>query len=121
MRRLIDAADEEFAITSVSFDKPPGRSKVSPELSECVDSSHKFAYDVRMAAINPTELRRVMDRSGVSNTRLVEMVPELSLPYLSDILSGRRRLKRNPEMRQRIAKALDVPAYWIEVQEEAAA
>jgi len=39
MRRLIDAADEEFAITSVSFDKPPARAIVCAALGECVDSS----------------------------------------------------------------------------------
>lgn len=43
----------------------------------------------------------------------------LSLTYVCDITAGRRTLKRNPEMRKRIAAALGVPQHWIEHHEEA--
>jgi len=41
----------------------------------------------------------------------------LSLTYVCDITAGRRTLKRNPEMRKRIALALNVPQHWIEHHE----
>ena len=54
-----------------------------------------------------------MDGAGFTAARLAEEVG-ISRTYLADILSGRRTLKRNPDLRHRIAKALDVPYKWIE-------
>lgn len=36
--------------------------------------------------------------------------------YISNILNGHRRLKRNPELRRKIAAALDRPLDWIEAE-----
>lgn len=38
----------------------------------------------------------------------------ISPQYLTDIVKGRRTLKRNPVLRQKLADALDVPRRWIE-------
>lgn len=38
----------------------------------------------------------------------------VSLTYICDIISGRRTLKRNPELRKAIAKACGCPQHWIE-------
>jgi transcriptional regulator with XRE-family HTH domain len=40
---------------------------------------------------------------------------KVSESYVRAILRGDRRLKRNPVLRRRIADALGVPLYWIEV------
>lgn len=68
-----------------------------------------------MPQIDPDSLRRAMDRSGVSISHLARETG-LSLSYTSDICSGRRTLARSPQVRKRIAAALDVPQHWIEVK-----
>lgn len=40
----------------------------------------------------------------------------MSLTYVCDITAGRRTLKRNPDLRARIAKAIGVPRDWIEAE-----
>lgn len=37
-----------------------------------------------------------------------------SLTYICDIVAGRRTLKRNPDLRNSIARALGCPRDWIE-------
>ena len=44
----------------------------------------------------------------------------MSLTYVCDITAGRRTLKRNPELRKKIAVALNVPQHWIEHAEPVA-
>ncbi len=72
-----------------------------------------------MAAIDPAALRKAMDGAGVTRARLANEVG-LSLQYVCDITAGRRLLKRRPDLRRRIAAALDVPIHWIERPEELA-
>jgi hypothetical protein len=69
-----------------------------------------------MPAIDKTGLTKAMDKSGVTKKQLADTL-DLSLQYVCDITVGRRTLKRNPELRRRIADALDVPVHWIEAQE----
>lgn len=54
---------------------------------------------MEVAGINPAELARRVD---------------VTTDYISHLLAGRRRLKRNPVLRRRIADALGVPVDWIE-------
>lgn len=65
-------------------------------------------------------LVKAMDKAGVSRRHLATET-NLSLQYVCDITAGRRTLKRNPELRKRIAAVLDVPQHWIEHHDEAAA
>jgi len=69
-----------------------------------------------MAKISPQGLERAMATAPMTAKQLAE-VTGLSLTYVCDITAGRRTLKRNPEMRKRIAAALGVPQHWIEHQE----
>lgn len=64
-------------------------------------------------AIDGVLLTKAMDKSGVTRQQLAERL-EISLQYVCDITAGRRTLKRNPELRKRIAQELDVPVHWIE-------
>lgn len=68
-----------------------------------------------MAAIDPEGLQKVIEKTGWTGhqRRLAEQVG-ISPQYLTDIIQGRRTLKRNPELRERLARALDVPRRWIE-------
>ena len=66
-----------------------------------------------MPAIDHTNLVKAMERSGVGAKRLAGEIGK-SLTYVCDITAGRRTLKRNPELRKKIAQALDVPLHWIE-------
>lgn len=68
-----------------------------------------------MPAIDPSALQRAMDKSGVTTKQLAESVG-VSLSYMARIVKGERRLKRDPNRRRDIAKALDVPVHWIEVE-----
>jgi transcriptional regulator with XRE-family HTH domain len=68
-----------------------------------------------MSAIDPDALVKAMDVSGVTPKQLADEL-SISLTYVGDLRSGRRSLKRNPELRRRIAKALNVPIHWIEHQ-----
>lgn len=71
-----------------------------------------------MPVIDKDGLQKAMDRAGMKPFQLATEV-KISRTYLADILSGRRTLKRNPDLRHRIAEALDCPYKWIE--EEAVA
>jgi transcriptional regulator with XRE-family HTH domain len=66
-----------------------------------------------MAAIDAELLQKAMDKAGVSRQRLAAEVG-VSLQYVCDITAGRRTLKRNPDLRKRIADVCDVPTHWIE-------
>lgn len=66
-----------------------------------------------MASIDPTRLRQAMTLAGIGPAELARRV-HCSTDYISHIAAGRRRLKRNPALRRRIADALDVPVDWIE-------
>lgn len=68
-----------------------------------------------MPAIDPSALRRAMDKSGVTTKQLADAIDK-SLSYTARIVNGNRRLKRNPVLRHEIAKALDVPVHWIEAE-----
>lgn len=73
-----------------------------------------------MAAINPSALQRALDMAGMTQTQLVEELGRRGVPitlsYLGRILAGSRRLKRNPVLRTELARALNVPIHWIEVE-----
>lgn len=56
-----------------------------------------------------------MDDANVTPKQLAEAIG-MSLTYVCDITAGRRTLKRNPELRGKIAKALDCPRFWIEAE-----
>jgi transcriptional regulator with XRE-family HTH domain len=71
-----------------------------------------------MGSIDSKNLVKAMDRSQVTQKRLAEELG-LSLQYVCDITAGRRTLKRNPQLRARIASVLDVPTHWIEHQDAA--
>lgn len=73
-----------------------------------------------MAAISPEGLSRVMDMAPMTPKQLADKTG-MSLTYTCDIISGRRTLKRNPELRRKIAEVLRVPQHWIEHHDEAAA
>jgi len=66
-----------------------------------------------MPEIDPAALRLAMDRACVTPTQLARAV-KVSLTYIGDMTSGRRRLARNPQLRADIATALGVPREWIE-------
>ena len=66
-----------------------------------------------MSAIDSKNLQKAMELSGVTPKRLADEL-QMSLTYVGDLTSGRRTLKRNPELRIRIAKVLNVPIHWIE-------
>lgn len=72
-----------------------------------------------MTAIDKDGLARAMDFGGCSSKQLADDLG-ISPQYVCDMLAGRRTLKRNPELRARIAKTLDVPRRWIETPEAAA-
>jgi hypothetical protein len=64
-------------------------------------------------AIDPPNLVKAMDRANVTPKQLAEAVG-ISVTYVCDMTAGRRTLKRNPELRAAIARALDCPRHWIE-------
>lgn len=61
-----------------------------------------------------------MDRAAITQTQIVEALEKrgvhITLSYVSRIVSGERRLKRNPVLRAELARALDVPTHWIEAE-----
>lgn len=69
-----------------------------------------------MAIIDPAGLAKAMDLAPMSAKRLADTVG-ISIQYITDITRGRRTLKRNPELRHKIAAALGVPQFWIESHE----
>lgn len=74
-----------------------------------------------MPAIDSGALRKALDRSPMTTKQLTEGLRQrgnqVSHDYVVNIVNGHRRLKRNPVLRHEIARALDVPVHWIEVQE----
>jgi len=72
-----------------------------------------------MAAINPENLRMLMERSGITPIDLAERC-DISLSYMTRILSGERTLARNLILRRRIAENLHVPQFMIEARDESA-
>lgn len=68
-----------------------------------------------MAAIDRAGLAKAIELAGYEG-RQNELASDLGISpqYLTDIIKGRRTLKRNPELRARMAKQLDVPRRWIE-------
>jgi hypothetical protein len=102
------------ALTPVSFRFfPLGRWKVQACSASGVDVRTTTHYRKAMSAIDPVGLRKAMELSGTTPTQLAREL-DLSLTYVGDMTSGRRSLKRNPALRSRIAKALNVPIHWIE-------
>ena len=81
--------------------------------------THNYAQYVRMAAIDHQGLTKAMDLALVTPKQLAEATG-MSLTYVCDITAGRRTLKRNPELRKKIAVALNVPQHWIEHAEPVA-
>lgn len=81
--------------------------------------THNYAQYVRMAAIDHEGLTKAMDLALVTPKQLAEATG-MSLTYVCDITAGRRTLKRNPELRKKIAVALNVPQHWIEHAEQVA-
>lgn len=81
--------------------------------------THDYAQYVRMAAIDHKGLTKAMDLALVTPKQLAEATG-MSLTYVCDITAGRRTLKRNPELRKKIAVALNVPQHWIEHAEPVA-
>lgn len=71
-----------------------------------------------MAGIDHQLLEKAMRKSQVTAKQLADEL-DLSLQYICDITSGRRTLKRSPELIDRIAAALDVPPHWIEKRDAA--
>lgn len=70
-------------------------------------------------AIDHEGLTKAMDLALVTPKQLAEATG-MSLTYVCDITAGRRTLKRNPELRKKIAVALNVPQHWIEHAEPVA-
>ena len=75
--------------------------------------THNYAQNVPMASIDPRGLTKAMDLALVTPKQLADATG-MSLTYVCDITAGRRTLKRNPELRKKIAVALNVPQHWIE-------
>lgn len=83
----------------------------------CLTLRSTTQYKVRVPAIDHELLVKAMDKAGVSPQQLATEIDK-SLQYVCDIRAGRRTLKRNPDLRNRIAKACDVPVHWIERRPE---
>lgn len=66
-----------------------------------------------MSGLDPSKLRRAMDTAEVTPVELARSV-DVSVQYVTDMRAGRRRLKRSPALRRRIADALGVPRRSIE-------
>jgi transcriptional regulator with XRE-family HTH domain len=64
-------------------------------------------------AIDGAAVRVLREKDGYTATAFAEKLG-ISLTYLGDIESGRRTLKRNPELIGRIAETLNVPRSMIE-------
>lgn len=67
------------------------------------------------AAIDHKRLQKALDGAGVTPQQLAKGV-DISIQYACDIVAGRRTLKRNPELRKKIAKFANVPVDWIEAE-----
>jgi transcriptional regulator with XRE-family HTH domain len=69
-----------------------------------------------VTAIDHKALRAEMDRSGVTVAELARAV-DISLPYASNLVAGRKKAKRQPVLRRRIADTLGVRPRSIEVDQ----
>lgn len=69
-------------------------------------------YDRNMQ-IDGQALRILREKDGYNATAFAKELG-ISLTYLGDIESGRRTLKRNPELIRKAADVLNVPASMIE-------
>lgn len=72
-----------------------------------------------MAGIDHELLGKAMRKSKITPQRLADETGK-SLQYICDITKGRRTLKRNPALIDRIAEVCDVPPHWIEKRDRAA-
>lgn len=70
--------------------------------------------------IDPDAFVKAMDQAAMTPARLAEEVG-VSITYIVDIRKGRRNLARNPALRQKLARAIDVPTHWIETRPDVAA
>lgn len=68
-------------------------------------------------AVDPVALRREMAKEGVTPKAFAAQLG-VSLSYMCDILSGRRRVKRNPVLIRRMADALNCRVSTICVSDE---
>lgn len=66
-----------------------------------------------MIRIDAVEMSNAMARAEMTATELATEVG-VSLTYICDIRAGRRSLERNPQLRRRIADALNVAQHSIE-------
>jgi hypothetical protein len=75
-----------------------------------------------MSAIDPKRLTQAMELAQVTTTELTDRLNDdgssatVTLSYVARICKGDRRLKRNPVLRARIARALGVRRDWIEAE-----
>lgn len=94
-------------------------------MADCQDLADCFAYHLLLRTIthycacmtyriHPEGLAKCMSTAPMSKKQLAASVG-ISVQYTTDICAGRRTLTRNPELRRKIAAALDVPQSWIEV------
>lgn len=81
--------------------------------------AHNYAKILGVPAIDPGHLQKAMDDAPITPTELAKKVG-ISLSYMVDILKGRRTLKRNPQLRQRLAEEIGCPRFWIEHHEDPA-
>jgi len=102
-----------------SATKPLVNALVRTCCAKQLTETHNYAQYVRMAAIDHKGLTKAMDLALVTPKQLAEATG-MSLTYVCDITAGRRTLKRNPELRKKIAVALNVPQHWIEHAEPVA-
>lgn len=73
-----------------------------------------------VAGIDGAALKKAREMDGASRTQLAERAG-ISVQYLCDIEEGRRTLKRNPGLVNRLAEACGVPKSWLQkraVEEE---
>lgn len=63
--------------------------------------------------IDPAALQVLREKDGYSATDFASRLG-ISVQYLCDIESGRRTLKRNPELINRMAEILNVPRSMLE-------
>ena len=68
-----------------------------------------------VASIDKAGLAKAIEVAGFEG-RQNQLAADVGISpqYLTDIVKGRRTLKRSPALRQKLADALDVPRRWIE-------
>lgn len=70
-------------------------------------------HNAGVPPIDPARLQKAMNGAPITPVTLAKEVG-VSVQYICDMLSGRRRLKRNPTLRKKIATVIGVPTDWIE-------